>query len=283
MNSVNSWPYLDLIIPDTLVDLCLDLCWTFNPLGVVEDMPKKGVYRVFYKDSKSCDAARKQLSLMEWSASVVILTQDEIVDPGWRTTWHKYFKPANIAERFVILPTWESIPDTRRIPLIIDPGQAFGTGQHETTHLCLKLLEVLNPDGKTILDAGCGSGILGIAAVKLGAASVCGRDHEVEAVQEAVVNSKVNQVTDKCEWISGDVTEEEGGYDLVLGNINTIFLIANASFLVSRVLVGGHLIISGFLVVDRLEIEQTFSDAGCELISRDAMGEWSAALFRRIE
>ncbi|MBS1333669.1 MAG: 50S ribosomal protein L11 methyltransferase, partial [Clostridiales bacterium] len=96
----------------------------------------------------------------------------EVCDDDWRDNWKQFFHPLEIGEKFVVRPSWEPYAGTRPLEIVIDPESSFGTGQHETTRLCLTALEGLDPAGKDVLDMGCGSGILGIGALKLGAAHV---------------------------------------------------------------------------------------------------------------
>lgn len=142
-------------------------------------------------------------------------------EDDWLNNWRKYFKPTEVGEKLLICPSWYENPDTKgRIVLDIDPGLAFGTGKHETTRLCLATLEQYVKDGSTVLDVGCGSGILGIASILLGAKGAFGVDIDPMAVRTAKENAKVNKVEDKFEVVCGDLTEKvEGKYDIIVANI----------------------------------------------------------------
>lgn len=142
-------------------------------------------------------------------------------EEDWRNNWKKYFSPLAIGEKLMIVPSWYENFDTQgRIPLNIDPGLAFGTGGHETTRLCLEMCEKYMKQGDTVLDVGCGSGILGIAALLTGASSAVGVDIDEVAVRTAEENAELNGVGDRFTAICGSFTEKvEGKYDIVLANI----------------------------------------------------------------
>ena len=138
----------------------------------------------------------------------------------WADNWKQYFKPTPIGKRLMIRPAWEPAQDTDRKELILEPGLAFGTGTHETTRLCLELLDGYVQGGETLLDVGCGSGILSIAALLLGAKSAIGVDIDELAVKTAVDNARANGVDQQFEGIWGDLTEKvQGKFNIVCANI----------------------------------------------------------------
>ena len=138
----------------------------------------------------------------------------------WRNNWKQFFFPIPVGEKLLIRPTWRDEYDAGDRKVInIDPGMAFGTGNHETTRLCLKCLEKYVAEDQKILDVGCGSGILSIAAV-LGAESAFGVDIDPTAVRTAVENAEVNKVETQCEFVAGNLTDKVSGtYDIVVANI----------------------------------------------------------------
>jgi ribosomal protein L11 methyltransferase len=143
------------------------------------------------------------------------------LEEDWRNNWKKYFNPTPIGEKILIRPSWRDDYDPQgRVVLNIDPGLAFGTGNHETTRLCLETIEKYLNKGDKVLDVGCGSGILAIASLLLGADSAVGVDIDQTAVRTAVENAQINKVADRFTGICGDLTEKvEGKYDLVVANI----------------------------------------------------------------
>lgn len=153
------------------------------------------------------------------------------IEEDWRNNWKQYFNPTPIGEKLLIRPSWRDDYDPQgRAVLNIDPGLAFGTGNHETTRLCLETIEKYLKDGDTVLDVGCGSGILAIGALLLGAESAVGVDIDPIAVTTAEENAKINGVADKFTVLSGDLTEKvTGKYDLIAANI-----VADAIMLLSK-------------------------------------------------
>ena len=145
----------------------------------------------------------------------------DCAEEDWRNNWKKYFNPIPVGEKLLIRPSWRDDYDAgSRKVLSIDPGLAFGTGGHETTRLCLEMCEKYLKEGDSVLDVGCGSGILGIATLLLGAKNAVGVDIDATAVRTAKENAEINGVGDKFTAICGSFTEKvEGKYDIVLANI----------------------------------------------------------------
>lgn len=145
----------------------------------------------------------------------------DCAEEDWRNNWKKYFNPIPVGEKLLIRPSWRDDYDAgNRKVLSIDPGLAFGTGGHETTRLCLEMCEKYLKDGDSVLDVGCGSGILGIATLLLGAKDAVGVDIDEVAVRTAKENAAINGVGDRFTAICGSFTDKvEGKYDIVLANI----------------------------------------------------------------
>ena len=156
------------------------------------------------------------------------IDQSSVKEDDWLNNWRKFFKPMPVGERLLINPSWYTDTDPEgRLMMNIDPGLAFGTGKHETTRLCMEALERYVKGGEKVLDVGCGSGILGIAAVMLGAQSAFGVDIDEIAVRTANENAAVNHVGDKVSAIAGDLVDKvDGKYDLVVANIVADAIIA---------------------------------------------------------
>lgn len=148
------------------------------------------------------------------------LSTANCVEEDWINNWKKYFHPIPVGNKLLIRPTWEEAPDTGRIVLHLEPGLAFGTGTHETTRLCLELLEQYVSPGCDVLDVGCGSGILSVAALLLGAQKAVGVDIDELAVKTAVENAQINEVSGRFTAICGNLTEQVSGqYQVVVANI----------------------------------------------------------------
>lgn len=143
-----------------------------------------------------------------------------VKEDDWLNNWRKYFSPMEVGEKILINPSWMKAEETNRKILSIDPGLAFGTGKHETTKLCLETLEKYVKDGYDVLDVGCGSGILGIASILLGAKSALGVDIDEMAVKTANENAALNEVSSNFTAIAGDLTDKVSSkYDIVVANI----------------------------------------------------------------
>ena len=145
----------------------------------------------------------------------------DCAEEDWRNNWKKYFNPIKVGKNLLIRPSWRDDYDPQgRIVLSIDPGLAFGTGSHETTRLCLEMCEKYMKKGDSVLDVGCGSGILGIATLLLGAEKAVGVDIDEAAVRTAEENAEINGVGDRFTAICGSFTDKvTGKYDIVLANI----------------------------------------------------------------
>ena len=142
-------------------------------------------------------------------------------DSDWANNWKKYFKPTPVGNKLLIRPIWiDDYESEGRAVLNIEPGMAFGTGTHETTRLCLELLEKYVNKGDEVLDVGCGSGILSVASLLLGAKNAVGVDIDEISVKVAADNAKLNGVSEQFEAIQGSLTEKiNGKFDLILANI----------------------------------------------------------------
>ena len=182
----------------------------------------------------------------------------EVPDEDWVKLTQSQFEPIHVGERLVIVPTWhrDQTQTGDRVSLELDPGLAFGTGSHPTTHLCLKWLQTAMPSGSRLLDYGCGSGILAIAAKLLGADEVVGVDIDEQAVQSTRLNAAANRVS--VEAMLPDALAP-GQFDVVMANILSNPLKVLAPMLSNRVRPGGHLVLSGILTRQAQEVAQFYS------------------------
>jgi ribosomal protein L11 methyltransferase len=171
-------------------------------------------------------------------------TVETVDDQDWVRLTQAQFDPIPISPRLWIVPTWHEAPDSNALNIRLDPGLAFGTGSHPTTRLCLRWLDENIKGGETVLDYGCGSGILAIAAAKLGAAEVWGVDIDPQAIQAAAYNADMNGVN--ARFYTPDQAPTTAA-QVVVANILTNPLKALAPLLASLTLPGGHLVMSGIL------------------------------------
>ena len=177
------------------------------------------------------------------------IDQSSIKEDDWLNNWRQYFKPMPVGEKLLINPSWYTDTDPEgRLVMNIDPGLAFGTGKHETTRLCMEALERCVKGGERVLDVGCGSGILGIAAVMLGAQSALGVDIDETAVRTANENAAVNHVEDKVQAIAGDLVDKVSGtYEIVVANIVADAIIALSASVMSFMTDDAVYIVSGII------------------------------------
>lgn len=218
----------------------------------------------------------------------------QIADQNWMEAWKQHYKPILIGARLVIVPAWMDSPDPKRIPIKIDPGMAFGTGTHPTTQLCLELMEKamvdvgLSNNEFRVIDVGCGSGILSIAALKLGATSALGVDIDAGSIINARENANSNQVGSELTLEVGSVQEIlEGRFafrqaSMVLANILAPVIVrlfdAGLAELVAE---SGVIILSGILQEQEQNVVEAAQAKGLRMEQRKQMGDWVALTMSR--
>ena len=213
------------------------------------------------------------------------ITTAEVFEEDWANAWKKYYKPTKVSGSIVIKPTWEEyIPKQDELIIELDPGMAFGTGTHETTRMCIELLEEYVNQGDDILDIGCGTGILGIAAAKLGARQVVGVDLDPVAVKVAEDNVQLNKVSDKMVLRHGNLLEvvTEPG-DVIVANIIADVIIYLASIIKNVLKKEGIFICSGIIKSRQQDVEKALVEHGFELVNTLEMKEWIAIAAKPIQ
>jgi ribosomal protein L11 methyltransferase len=203
-----------------------------------------------------------------------------VVDEAdWATAWREHFHILHLGRRLVVKPSWRKHQrEGDQVVIDLDPGMAFGTGLHPTTRLCLLALESTadrGPIGR-VLDVGCGSGILSIAAVKLGATRALGVDIDPVAVQATLANAKHNRLGKRVRAREGTIPSGEGPFDLVLANLIAGVLVEHATTLASEMAEGATLIASGIFRDREPEVVRAFQGAGLRVTGRWAESDWVA-------
>ena len=225
----------------------------------------------------------------EWLGSLDI-TVSESDDKDWENNWKQYFHPLSIGEKFLICPSWAKVPGEGRTVIEIDPACSFGTGRHETTALCLEELEKQDIAGKDVLDMGCGSGILGIAALKLGAKHVDAVDIDMVATRIAGENAEKNGIPEGlmdiyCGNILTDGTLCESlaqnSYSLILANIVADIISDMLPFFARCLDAPGHMICSGIISPRRDFVVDALGKAGFVIESIREKNEWVAIVCRK--
>ena len=212
------------------------------------------------------------------------LTINIVNDEDWANNWKQFFKPFNVGEKILVKPTWETVENTdNRIILEIDPGASFGTGQHFTTQLCIEQIEKYIKPGMQILDMGCGSGILSIASILLGAKRVVGVDIDENAVRIAVENAKINKIYEnKFRAYCGNIIEEErlqdeigfNRYDMIAVNIIADIIIEMSDCFPKFLKRGGVIVTSGIIEKYVTKVEDTLKNLGFEIMETINKEDW---------
>ncbi|MBE6376344.1 MAG: 50S ribosomal protein L11 methyltransferase [Lentisphaerae bacterium] len=246
------------------------------------------VYSVSEAGAKE-NKERLTAALAEWHEFGVELSMGEIftiAKSEWAEAWKKYFKPVEISEKLLIRPSWlDDAPRSGQKVLEINPGMSFGTGQHATTNYCLKCIDRFAGDKKTLLDAGCGSGILAIAGALLGYEVIDAFDFDPEAVTVSEENAGLNKVGDRINFSVGNAADWQGRpekYDLVCANILGHLLIAFRFNIVSWVAPGGILVLSGILDRDFDKVSAAFAEVGMKELERFRDKDWTSGIFSAV-
>ena len=262
--------------------------------------PDEGVAKVsFYLDPeedveqilKNVEAGLDKMSAYT-DLGARTLTASETEDKDWINNWKQYFKPFTV-DHILIKPTWEEIPPEHKDKLLIqiDPGTAFGTGMHETTQLCIRQLEKRVKKGEQVLDVGTGSGILGIAALKLGAGHVRGTDLDENAITAVGENLASNQISpEQFEVIQGNIIDDKRiqdwagyeAYDLVTANILADVIIPLVDVIPAHLKKGGYFITSGIINMKEEAVKAAFAaNSAFEVEEITYQGEWVSITARK--
>lgn len=214
------------------------------------------------------------------------ITVDRVPRQDWSESWKKHFKTIEVGNELLIRPSWSKQKVKKGQALVVlDPGLSFGTGQHPTTAYCLEQIVRHRPANgpKAFLDVGTGSGILAIAAAKLGYAPVHAFDNDPQAVQYAKANARRNRVEKKVQLECKDLTEQSGPgeYDLICANLISNLLIAEAARIQAQMKPDGVLVLAGILAQEFSTVQKAFSELNLVLTDGRTEGEWRSGTFAR--
>lgn len=257
----------------------------FTPT-VWEDIETKAVrLDIFLEEAAAADAVIEAVQQTAALAGIAVeITRDTLPAADWSEAWKRFFHVEHITDRITIRPSWEDYtPRADEVVITLDPGMSFGTGKHPTTRACLEMLDTLAVGdlSRPVLDMGCGSGILSIAAKKLGFTHVRGFDYDADAVAVAKENAELNDVIVPYE--TRDLANNLDQGAVVLANILGPVLIEYAAEVTCAVLPGGALVASGILDTLYPEVKAAFEKYGLQEVSSRLIGEWRSGLFTRPE
>lgn len=259
------------------------LTWDFADINVLEHKGEVAVVKAYFSEEHNIEEVLnyvkekiEELKSIGLDLGLAKVESEKMFEEDWANNWKKYYKPTKISESIVVKPIWEEY-DAKENELVLelDPGMAFGTGTHETTRMCIQSLEKYVEKDSTVFDVGCGSGILAIAAAKLGAKKAVGVDLDPVAVESAKENVEYNKL-DNIEILYGNLVDViEGKADIVVANIiaEVICILTED---VKRVLkTDGYFITSG-IIHDRVDmVTSKLEETGFEVIEINKDGEWN--------
>jgi len=301
----NKWLEMRLTIPDQAVDLVSQALMDVGCTGITAAEKVLDTFVVPAPDSLANDPVLRAYFIYPENVETLCLTVQqalscladiypelaetrldyrELADHDWASDWQQHFPPFKVGKRLVIHPSWVDWPATgEEVVLTLDPGQAFGTGTHATTGLCLEALsdhfESASPPQR-VLDVGTGSGILAMACAALGAKEVVACDIDSDACQVAIANIQQNQLTQQISITDNPLDQIPGQYNLVLANILAAENIRLAAQLVEHLAPQGRLVLSGILIEQEQQVIDGFADFSMTLLSTSHRDEWTCIVYQ---
>jgi ribosomal protein L11 methyltransferase len=212
------------------------------------------------------------------------LTMTEVQEEDWAHNWKKYYKPVQITEKITITPSWEDyrpISENEQI-IELDPGMAFGTGTHPTTVLCIQALEKIIPQGARVIDVGCGSGVLSIAAMKLGAHSCLALDLDEIAIKASKENIKINKMSDGIKVKQNNLLHHiDEQADVIVANILAEIILRCVDQAYQNLRLGGYFITSGIIYNKHKEVEEALLNQGFKIMEILSTDDWVAFIAKK--
>lgn len=262
------------------------LTWDFADINVLEHKGEYAVVKGYFSDEDNMEEVVtyvkekvKEIKDMGFDVGRGEVLVEKTHEEDWANNWKKYYKPSKVGEKIVVKPIWEDYEKKDdELVVELDPGMAFGTGDHETTRMCIQALEKYVEKDSTVFDVGTGSGILAIAAAKLGARKAVGVDLDPVAVESAKENVSYNDL-DNIEVLYGNLVEViEGKADIVVANI-IAEIICILIYDVKRVLKQGGMFITSGIIHERVKmVTDKLEESGFEVIKVNKDGEWNCII-----
>lgn len=259
------------------------LTWDFADINVLEHKGKVAVVKAYFAEEDNIEDVLQyvnerltELKEMGLDLGETKVEHEKMHEEDWANTWKQYYKPSKVGEKIVVKPIWEEYEaKDGELVVDLDPGMAFGTGTHETTRMCIQALERYVKEESTVFDVGCGSGILAIAAAKLGAKLAVGVDLDPVAVESSIENVGYNNLNN-IEILHGNLVEViDGKADIVVANI-LAEIICILTDDVKRVLKDGGIFITSGIIHDRVDMVcEKLEATGFEVIEKNRDGEWN--------
>lgn len=259
------------------------LTWDFADINVLEHKGKVAVVKAYFAEEDNIEDVLQyvnerltELKEMGLDLGEAKVEHEKMHEEDWANTWKQYYKPSKVGEKIVVKPIWEEYEaKDGELVVDLDPGMAFGTGTHETTRMCIQALERYVKEESTVFDVGCGSGILAIAAAKLGAKLAVGVDLDPVAVESSIENVGYNNLKN-IEILHGNLVEViDGKADIVVANI-LAEIICILTDDVKRVLKDGGVFITSGIIHDRVDMVcEKLEATGFEVIEKNRDGEWN--------
>ncbi len=296
-----TWLEVSLIVDGEMAEAVAEVLGRFAPNGVVIETTAIGAseddaegYPVgplrvfaFLPADERLEDTRRRLDEALWYLGRIralpVVQYRLVEETNWVDAWKQHYRPIAIGEKLMIVPAWLNNPNPERVAVRIDPGMAFGTGTHPTTQLCLELVEEIVQQGQVVIDVGCGTAILAVAALLLGAAHALGVDIDPEAVTAAAENAAANKVSERLELAQGSLAEILVGKftlrqaPLVCANILAPVLIQMLDEGLGKLVEpGGSLILSGILVEQAQSVIDAANTHGLTLVQSRQIDDWVA-------
>ena len=273
----NSGGQLNLLVANEHADAVADWvrgAWEKEPIEVSHPHAEESQIEIYFDSLLEAEIAKKALPD---DLGIRVAEAKEYKEQDWTTFWQHHFEIMELGRGLRIVPEWETAPDDDKTNIIINPGLSFGPGGPFTTRFCLEALEeaVSTLDVQTMIDAGTGSGILSIAAIKLGVPDVIAFDFDPVCVEQCEINAARNDVEGKIHFFEGNVLEpgwNSKPADLVCANILTSVLLEAAPML--KRAAKKRLLLSGIREIEADAVAGTFMELGCKEVSRDGDGKW---------